>query len=378
MLAQRPPMGWNTWNTFGKDIDEKLIMETADIMVNKGYLAAGYEYLVIDDCWSLHERDADGKIVADPEKFPHGMKYVADYVHGKGLKFGMYSCAGRLTCAGYPGSYGHEYVDAETFAGFGVDYLKYDFCHFPQSGNCKHAYQTMSMALKASGREILFSACNWGVQEPWNWMRSVGAHMYRSTGDIFDGFVSFRDIMDSQMDKFCMSAPGCFNDVDMLICGMAGTGNVGRGGCSEEEYKTHFGLWCLFGAPLMIGADIRNVDEKYRALMQNPHLISLNQDEECRPPYILKTNHWLENNTRRFIRHLSGNRFALALVNFGDQNQYLEYDFDDAGVPFYTGYGFAMTDMFTGESFGTKTDGFRVEVPAHGMKLWEAELVRVK
>ena len=159
MLAQTPPMGWNSWNTFGSNINEQLIFEIADAMVDKGYRDAGYEYLVIDDCWSCRERDRSGKLVADPEKFPHGMKYVADYVHSKGLKFGMYSAAGIMTCAGYPGSYGHEYQDAHTFAEWGVDYLKYDLCHYPGSGDVRNSYLTMSMALRSTGREILFAGC---------------------------------------------------------------------------------------------------------------------------------------------------------------------------------------------------------------------------
>ena len=161
MLAMKAPMGWNSWNTFGKDISEQLIMEMADTIVEKGYRDAGYEYVIIDDCWSLKER-VDGKLVADPALFPHGMKYLSDYVHSRGLKFGMYSCAGFMTCAGYPSSYGHEFEDAKQFAEWGVDYLKYDFCNFPSSGNGKNAYLTMAMALRASGREILLAACNWG------------------------------------------------------------------------------------------------------------------------------------------------------------------------------------------------------------------------
>lgn len=156
-------MGWNTWNTFGQNITEQLVMESADAMVEKGYKDAGYEYIVIDDCWSLKQRDENGYLVADPNKFPHGMKYLADYVHSKGLKFGMYSCAGYQTCAGYPSSYGYEFKDAETFASWGVDFLKYDFCYFPDSGDGKLAYLTMSNALRSTGRDILFSACNWGT-----------------------------------------------------------------------------------------------------------------------------------------------------------------------------------------------------------------------
>ena len=165
MLSRTPPMGFNTWNTFGTEISDSLVREVADAMAEKGYREAGYEYLVIDDGWSEMERDREGKLVPDARKFPHGIRELADYVHQKGLKFGIYSCAGLKTCAGYPASFDHEYEDARTFAGWGVDFLKYDYCHFPKSADTVTAYQRMSMALKASGREILFSACNWGVQE---------------------------------------------------------------------------------------------------------------------------------------------------------------------------------------------------------------------
>ena len=220
MIAAKPPMGWNSWNTFGKNIHENLIFEIADAMVEKGYRDAGYEYVVIDDCWSLKERDPSGNLVPDPEKFPNGMKAVADYVHSKGLKFGMYSCAGILTCAGYPSSYDHEFADARQFAQWGVDYLKYDYCNFPKNADCVNRYQTMSMALKATGRDILFAACNWGTGQSWNWMRSIGAHTYRSTGDIFDNFRSFMGIFQSQLEHLSQSGPYCFNDLDMLTVGM--------------------------------------------------------------------------------------------------------------------------------------------------------------
>ena len=239
MLAQKPPMGWNSWNTFGPNINEKVVRDTADAFITKGLKDAGYEYVVIDDCWSLRDRGTDGRIVPDPEKFPSGMKALADYIHSKGLKFGMYSCAGTRTCAGYPGSFDYEFIDAKTFAEWGVDFLKYDFCYKPSLANGPILYNRMGMALKASGREILFSACNWGSDEVEKWIRSTGAHMYRSTGDINDTFDSFKNIAMSQVDKLTYSAPGCFNDIDMLICGMHGKGNVANGGCTDIEYRTH-------------------------------------------------------------------------------------------------------------------------------------------
>lgn len=390
-LAQLPPMGWNSWNTFGWQINEKLIFEMADLMASQGYREAGYEYLVIDDCWSLRERGKDGRIVPDPEKFPHGMKAVADYVHSKGLKFGMYSCAGVRTCAGYPGSYDHEFVDAQTFADWGVDFLKYDFCNFPQSGNCKARYLTMSMALKATGREILFSACNWGMEEPGEWMRAIGAHMYRSTGDIMDNFVSFTDIVKSQLKKLCMSGNHCFNDMDMLTVGMEGKGNVGLGKvCSYEEYRLQFVLWCLCGVPLMMGADLRSLAPEYRALMLNPALLRINQDAECRPPYIVRRDSvcipnpddaqapWAHPADTAFVllRHLTDNEFALFYANLSDADAEVHCELADMGLPVTGGVALDMTDVFSGEHLGPQKDSFNPHIKAHDCRLFLCHLVK--
>ena len=390
-LAQLPPMGWNSWNTFGWQINEQLIFEMADLMASQGYREAGYEYLVIDDCWSLRERGKDGRIVPDPEKFPHGMKEVADYVHSKGLKFGMYSCAGVRTCAGYPGSYDHEFVDAQTFADWGVDFLKYDFCNFPQSGNCKARYLTMSMALKATGREILFSACNWGMEEPGEWMRAIGAHMYRSTGDIMDNFVSFTDIVKSQLKKLCMSGNHCFNDMDMLTVGMEGKGNVGLGKvCSYEEYRLQFVLWCLCGVPLMMGADLRTLAPEYRALMLNPALLRINQDAECRPPYIVRRDSvcipnpddaqapWAHPADTAFVllRHLTDNEFALFYANLSDADAEVHCELADMGLPVTGGVALDMTDVFSGEHLGPQKDSFNPHIKAHDCRLFLCHLVK--
>ena len=392
MLAPRPPLGWNSWNTFGENISDELIREMADRMVSQGWLAAGYEYLVIDDCWSLRERDENGLLVPDPAKFPHGMKDLADYVHAKGLKFGMYSCAGVMTCAGYPSSYDHEYTDAKTFASWGVDFLKYDFCNFPESGNCRARYQTMAMALKASGRDILFSACNWGRLDPWKWMRSVGAHMYRSTGDIMDNYVSFTDIFKSQLDNLSMSAADCFNDMDMLTVGMGGKGNVGFGKvCSYEEYRLQFALWCLSGVPLMIGADLRSLAPEYVSLMQNKDLLRIDQDEECRPPFLIRRGSvftsnpepregefpWRELPDTSFtlFRHLSGNEYALAYINLSEAETTIQCQLVDVGLPVSSGFALDVRDVFTGESLGKKADFFNCVVPGHDMKLYLCSLV---
>ena len=346
-LAQLPPMGWNSWNTFGWQINEKLIFEMADLMASQGYREAGYEYLVIDDCWSLRERGKDGRIVPDPEKFPHGMKAVADYVHSKGLKFGMYSCAGVRTCAGYPGSYDHEFVDAQTFADWGVDFLQYDFCHFP--------------------------------------------HMYRSTGDIMDNFVSFTDIVKSQLNKLCMSGNHCFNDMDMLTVGMEGKGNVGLGKvCSYEEYRLQFVLWCLCGVPLMMGADLRSLAPEYRALMLNPALLRINQDAECRPPYIVRRDSvcipnpddaqapWAHPADTAFVllRHLTDNEFALFYANLSDADAEVHCEMADMGLPVTGGVALDMTDVFSGEHLGPQKDSFNPHIKAHDCRLFLCHLVK--
>ena len=391
MTAARPPMGWNSWNTFGEKIDEKLIFQIADRMADEGYREAGYQYLIIDDCWALKERDEQGLLVPDPKKFPHGMKAVADYVHGKGLKFGMYSCAGVMTCAGYPSSYDHEFSDARQFAEWGVDYLKYDFCHFPEHADCRNRYHRMSMALKATGRDILFAACNWGKEDSWTWMRSIGAHTYRSTGDIFDNFRSFMGIFDSQLEHLCQSGPYCFNDMDMLTVGMYNQGNVAIGKtCTDGEYRIQFSLWCLSGTPLIIGADIRGIKPEMRKLLLNTDLIRINQDEECRPPCLLgkrsvavpetdKENavepiRMVKDQLYTFIKHLSNQEFVIAFYNLFEEEQEMNSIFADAGLPYGSGYGFHMRDIFTGEDLGVKRDYYLTRVPGHDCKLYFCRL----
>ncbi len=393
MIAIKPPMGWNSWNTFGKDINDSLIRQIADTMVEKGYLEAGYEYLIIDDCWSLKERDNIGNLVPDPEKFPNGMKSLADYIHSKGLKFGMYSCAGILTCAGYPSSYDHEFQDAALFAEWGIDYLKYDYCNFPKNADCINRYQTMSMALKATGKNILFAACNWGSENSWSWMRSIGAHTYRSTGDIFDNFRSFMGIFQSQLEHLCQSGPYCFNDMDMLTVGMYNQGNVAIGKpCTDSEYRMQFSLWCLAGTPLIMGSDIRNMPPQMEDLLLNKELIAINQDPECRPPYLVGKRSVMvpEENTNEaveplrmvkdklltFIKHLSNQEFAIAYYNLHEEEQEMHCIFADVGLPYASGYGFDMTDIFTGKHIGIKRDYHVISVPGHDCRLFRCRLVK--
>ena len=364
MLCEKPIMGWNSWNTFGKNISEKLILETVDKMVELGYRDAGYNYVIIDDCWSLKERQ-NGKLIPDPELFPHGMKFIADYIHKNGMKFGMYSCAGIKTCAGYPSSYGYEFEDAKQFAEWEIDYLKYDFCNFPESGDGRNAYLTMAMALRSSGRDIIFAGCNWGKDDPAKWMRSHGAHTYRSTVDIHDVRTSYVDIFKSQYNNIEGNAPGCYNDMDMLIVGMHGKGHVTLGGCTQTQYRSHFAMWAFMGSPLIIGGDIRNMGDEDIALLQNKGLIAINQDDECRPAFPLegiRIEH--KNKMYGMMKFLSNNRFAVAIFNTEEPKQWAVHSimFDDLGIHSNKGKKVKLTNAVTGEELGIFEDGYRVSV----------------
>lgn len=370
-------MGYNTWNTFAANINEKLIREIADSMVDNGLKEAGYNYLVIDDCWSERKRDpVTDKIIPSKEKFPDGMKSVSDYVHSKGLKFGIYSCAGVRTCADYPGSFDHEFLDAETFAEYGADFLKYDFCYKPETINGPLLYYRMGLALESCGRDILFSACNWGSDDVNRWIRSTGASMYRSTGDIFDNFESYKQIAMSQLDNFCCSAPGCFNDIDMLTVGMYGKGNVGSSGCGETEYKTQFTLWCLFSAPLMLGCDIRNMDEATIKLVTNKDLIKINQDTEARPAFLVNAHPW-DKDKKVFMKRLENNEYAIGFFNLSENDGMIPLYFANTGLTANSGKGFELTDVFTGENIGIVKDYMSVELKKHDCALYRGKIVKL-
>lgn len=375
MNIKTPPMGWNTWNTFGNKINEQLIMEIADTIVEKGYKDVGYEYIIIDDCWHLPKR-VDGKQVVNSELFPHGMKYLADYIHSKGLKFGMYSCSGVMTCENLPGSFGYEYVDAQQFAEWEIDYLKYDFCHFPKTADAKMAYTTMSMALRNCGRDILFAACNWGEREAHLWMRSRGVHTYRSTGDISDNRVSFCDIFESQLEKISLSGNGFFNDMDMLICGMHGKGNVALGGCSDDEYILHFALWAFMGSPLIIGGDIRNIDKVNEEILKNRNLISLNQDSDALPPYLIGHD-GVDGKLITMGRMLSDGKFAIGIFNLGDDGwKKGSVLFSDIGIPVSGGIKVKLTDGVTGKEMGIYEDCYQENLEPVQFRVLIGEIVK--
>ena len=381
-IAITPPMGWNSWNTFTWNINESLIREIADVFVESGLRDAGYEYIVIDDCWSEKSRDVNGRLVPDKVKFPNGIKPVADYVHSKGLKFGIYSCAGTHTCAGYPGSFEHEFEDAETFASWDVDFLKYDYCYKPVHIPGEVLYKRMGLALRNCGRDIVFSACNWGNDDVHKWIRESGANMYRSTGDIQDSWESIQSLAMSQIGNECYGGVYCHNDIDMLVVGMYGGSNnefiaSKLGGCNDTEYKSHFSLWAIMNSPLMIGCDVRKMNDATKTILMNPDVIAINQDEECRGAYCIKQ--W--NNPEHvmaLIKPLSNGDYAIGMFNFSDKPSEMSLQFWDLGLPTASGRGFSMYDCWNHKELGTFTERYVTTIESHDCVVLRAKVVKVK
>ena len=377
ILSPGPPMGWNSWNTFYDQVSEELVCTTADAMVERGLQAAGYTYLVIDDCWAIKERDRQGNLVPDPAKFPHGMKAVADYVHAKGLKLGLYACCGVLTCAGYPGSFEHEFQDAAQFAHWGIDYLKYDNCHRPASIPSHILYRRMGMALRSCGREIVYAVCQWGTEDVQQWIHSTGAQTFRSTVDIQDSWNSIESIARAQLEHQC-SCPGCFNDMDILVAGMYGKGmnpETSMGGCTDEEYQTHFALWAMLGSPLMVGCDLRTMPEPTLALLKNPNLIALNQDPECRSCHRISV--YGKPDAFVLAKPLSNGDYAIGFFNFSDGTDLLTLDFWELGLHASSGYGLRFYDCLRDKVLEVFQEYFSTNVAAHGCKVYRCRLARI-
>lgn len=393
-IAMTPPLGWNSWNTFTWQINEDLIKSAADAFIENGLKDAGYEYIVIDDCWSEKQRDENGRLIPDKNKFPNGIKAVADYVHSKGLKFGIYSCAGTHTCAGHPGSFEHEFDDAETFAEWGVDYLKYDYCYKPEHIPGEVLYKRMSTALRNCGRDILFSACNWGNDNILKWIRESGAHMFRSTGDIQDNWESVKRLFLSQIGNECYSGPYCHNDIDMLVVGMHGGSNnqyingdgddqfankdgVGLGGCTDTEYKSHFSMWAIMNSPLMIGCDVRHMSDRTKEILTNKDVLAINQDIEVRGPYCIRQWNNPEN-VLSMIKPMSDGGFAIAMFNLSDKPGEMSLQFWDIGIPTASGRGLSLYDCWEHKEIGTYTERYSTIVEPHDCRVFRAKVVKVK
>ncbi|GAB2576643.1 NPCBM/NEW2 domain-containing protein [Streptomyces capparidis] len=362
-LARTPPMGFNNWNPFGCDVNERLIKETADIFVEKGFKAAGYTYVNIDDCWMARERDAQGRLVPDPVKFPNGIKAVADHVHAKGLKLGIYADAGTKTCAGYPGSLGHEDTDARSFASWGVDYLKYDNCHNNSDGSQEdfvRRYTAMGDALKRTGRPIVYSICEWGQSRPWEWAGGVG-HLWRTTGDIRDNWPSVKSIIDANMRHAAAARPGAWNDPDML--------EVGNGGMTAEEYRTHFGLWAVMAAPLLIGTDLRKASPETLDILLNRDVIAVDQDPLGIQGRVVSERDGLI----VFDKPLADGDHAIALYNSTDRPATVSTRATAGGLPHAPGY--RLRDLWTGRT--TESAGvIGAALPPHATALYRVTPLR--
>ena len=365
-LALTPPMGWNSWNKFACDNNEQTVRATADAMVASGMRDAGYQYVVIDDCWQT-ARDANGFIVADAAKFPSGIKALADYVHSRGLKFGIYSDAGRLTCGGRPGSQGHEYQDALTYARWGVDYLKYDWCSTGDR-NAKEAYAVMADALRHSGRDIVFSMCEWGTAKPWLWAKNTG-NLWRTTGDIFDSFSvkdpkrdwahTMLEILDLNEPLWPYAGAGHWNDADML--------EVGNGGMSPAEYRAHFSLWAMMTSPLMAGNDIAHMDENTRSILLNKEVIAVDQDKLG----VQGRRVWKEGNREVWVKPLAGGGRALLLFNRGDAPASIRATADQLGWP--AGVRAKVRDLWGHKDVGRWAGSIEATVEPHGVAMFRIE-----
>ena len=378
MIVTRPPLGWNTWNTFGTHINEKLLLETADYLASSDLVKAGYEYIVIDDGWTEQERDAEGRLVPNREKFPHGIKYIADYIHSKGLKMGIYSCCGTLTCGGYPGSYDHEYIDAKTFAEWGIDYLKYDFCYHTGTLAGEIFYRRMGAALANCGRDIVFSACSWGMEETQEWVKTTGAHLFRSTHDIHNSWESIKSITLQQTRLLPYNGHGCFNDMDMLTVGMSSDSfidsELGTHGCTMDEYRTHFAIWCMYGSPLMIGCDIRTLSDEAKAILTNPGALAINQDRAYNQIYRLTLDRGPEE-ALVVARLLENGDFAVGVFNLMDGDYRFVVGFDEMGITSHCGKTPVLTEVFTGEEAHLTNRTLWVNVKGHGCRLYRCRLV---
>jgi alpha-galactosidase len=362
-LSQTPPIGWKSRNKFACDVNEKIVRATADAMVSSGMRDAGYQYVVIDDCWQ-GPRDANGFITADTQRFPSGIKAVADYVHSRGLKFGIYSDAGRLTCGGRPGSQGHEYQDALTYARWGVDYLKYDWCSTGDR-NAQEGYAVMADALRQSGREIVFSICEWGTAKPWLWAKNIG-NLWRTTGDIFDSYSkkdakrdwahTLLEIVDLNEPLWPFAGPGHWNDADML--------EVGNGGMTPTEYRSHFSLWAMMAAPLMAGNDIAHMDEATRSILLNKEVIAVDQDKVG----VQGRRVWKDGNREVWVKPLAGGDRALLLFNRGDAPASIRATADQLGWP--ADVRAKIRDLWGHKDVGRWAGSIEATVEPHGVAMF--------
>jgi alpha-galactosidase len=359
-LVRTPPMGWNSWNKFHDHFDDATVRQMADAMVASGMNKAGYDYIIVDEGWSSY-RDHNGKITGNA-RFPD-MKALADYVHSKGLKIGIYSSPGPQVCGGYQGSYGHEEEDAQTFADWGYDYLKYDWCsafsiYQPTRADLEGAYQKMGEALAKTGRPMVYSACEYGLGDIWTWGAKAGANLWRTTFDIADNWQSMERIGFAQLDITAFPQAGHWNDPDML--------EVGNGGMSAEEYRTHMSLWAMLRAPLIAGNDLRSMTDETKSILMNPDVVAIDQDRYAKPVRILS----VEGKSEVLVRPLTGDAMAVALFNRGDQQADISFRWDSLQLGANLGgKSLSARDLWNHTDAPVSGDTFTTSVPKHGVVL---------
>jgi alpha-galactosidase len=354
-LARTPPMGWNSWNKFAGKVTDRDVREMADAMVSSGMKAAGYTYINIDDTWE-GPRNASGNITSNL-KFPD-MKALADYVHSKGLKIGIYSSPGPKTCAGYTGSYGHEQQDANTYAKWGFDYLKYDWCSASEiykNDEMQPVYQKMGDALLKTGRPIVFSLCQYGEDNVWTWGAKVGGNLWRTTDDINDTWKRMSDIGFSQFAISKYIRPGHWNDPDML--------EIGNGGMTDEEYRTHMSLWSMLAAPLLAGNDLRTMSDSTKAILTNREVIAVDQDPAGNPVKLISD----PSSTAVVVaRPLQDGSLAIGLFNRADQPQDVTVKWSDVGL---AGKTLHARDLWKHSDVAVSGPSYTANVPMHGVVL---------
>ena len=357
-LAKTPPMGWNSWNKFARNVDDKSVRGMADAIVSSGMRDAGYIYVNIDDTWEAPQRDSSGNIQTN-EKFPD-MKALADYVHSKGLKLGIYSGPGPLTCAGYIASYNHEDQDAKTWASWGIDYLKYDWCSANQvyhPGEMKSAYLKMGLALRAAKRPIIFSLCQYGDQNVQEWGAEVGGNLWRTTGDIRDSWDSMSRIgFDQQMGREKYANPGHWNDPDML--------EIGNGGMTDVEYRTHMSLWSILAAPLLAGNDIRSMTDSIKGILTNKEVIAIDQDKEGAQGVRIRQDGELEVWKKPLAKGV-----AVGLFNRGKDQANMTVKWSELGI---TRKNPKVRDLWSHQDV-VAPDSYSVDVPSHGVVMLRVE-----
>ncbi len=378
-LALTPPMGWNSWNHYAGRVNQRVARQTADAMVASGMAKAGYIYLNLDATWMARQRDAQGRLQANPRRFSQGIPALAAYVHKLGLKFGVYEDAGLRTCAGYPGSFGHYRTDAATFAAWGVDYLKFDWCNVPlrmtppmswhlglngkRPGQIAlQLYRRMGAALLATHRPIVFSLCEWGLYRVWHWGQTAG-NLWRTTGDIRDTWASMTRNGFSQNRLAAYSGPGHWNDPDML--------EIGNGGMSNTEYRTQMSLWSMLAAPLLAGNDVSKMTPATRAILENRAVIAVDQDALGVQGHRIWRAGRAPNDREIWSKPLTGGAVAVGLFNRGPKAASMTVRWWQLGLGGKKA-PVCYTNLWTHQSAAGNAHGFSGTVPSHGVIMLRA------